>query len=133
MPTKNLPPRAKSTKVTEVRYSYLDTQFADAEPILEDIRKLLKIGDFTLGRPVQEFENQFARYTGAQYAIGVANGTDALFLILKALGIGLGDEVITPPNSFIATTGAIVMSGAKPVFVDAGPDYTIDPSRSEER
>lgn len=132
MPTKNPPLRAKKREKPSkkepmrVKYSYLDSQFANAEPMLNDIRKLLHRGDFTLGKDVQEFEAKFAKYTGAKYAIGVANGTDALFLLLKAAGVESGDEVVTAPNSFIATTGAIVMTGAIPVFVDAGNDYNIN-------
>jgi dTDP-3-amino-2,3,6-trideoxy-4-keto-D-glucose/dTDP-3-amino-3,4,6-trideoxy-alpha-D-glucose/dTDP-2,6-dideoxy-D-kanosamine transaminase len=111
----------------KVKYSYLDTQFADSEAILESIRGLLKTGQFTLGPAVAEFEQRFATLCGAQFAIGVNSGTDALMLIMKALGIGPGDEVITVPNSFIATAGAIAMVGATPVFVDVADDYNIDP------
>lgn len=86
-------------------------------------------GSYVLGDKVQEFEVEFARYCDTKYAIAVGNGTDALFLTLKALGIGEGDEVITAPNSFIATTGAIVASGAKPVFVDIKKNLNIDPEK----
>lgn len=115
----------------KVRYSYLETQFADAEDILASIRELLKTGAFTLGPAVEEFERRFAALCGARHAIGVNSGTDALILILKALGIGAGDEVITAPNSFIATAGAIAMAGARPVFVDVADDYNIDPALIE--
>lgn len=126
MPELKSPPLRDKNPMT-VKYSYLDEQFANAKDILRDIEKLLHTGDFTLGHAVQEFETKFAAYCGVKHAIGVANGTDALFLLMKALGIGSGDEVITPPNSFVATTGAIVMTGAKPVFVDVGDDYTMNP------
>ncbi|MBI4667686.1 MAG: DegT/DnrJ/EryC1/StrS family aminotransferase [Elusimicrobia bacterium] len=125
-------PLKTKTAGLKVKYSYLDTQFKDVEDVIADIRKLLKSGDFTLGKPVAEFEKLFAEYAGVKHAIGTANGTDALFLLLKAAGIGPGDEVITPPNSFIATTGAIIMTGAKPVFVDAGGDYNINPALIEK-
>lgn len=115
----------------KVKYSYLDTQFADAEHILQDIRGLLRSGQFTLGPAVDQFERRFAEICGATYAIGVNSGTDALMLILRALGVGPGDEVITAPNSFIATAGAIAMIGARPVFVDVGDDYNIDPAQIE--
>jgi dTDP-4-amino-4,6-dideoxygalactose transaminase len=75
-------------------------------------------GDFVLGRAVGEFEEEFAAYVGARHAIGVASGTDALHLILRALGIGLGDEVILPANTFIATAQAVWCAGAVPVLVD---------------
>lgn len=110
----------------QVRYSYLDQQFAEVEPYLDDIRDLVKSGDFTLGAPVAEFEQRFAELCGIPYAIGVSSGTDALILSLKILGIGPGDEVITTPNTFIATVGAIAMTGARPVFVDNNQEYTID-------
>lgn len=115
----------------KVKYSYLETQFAESEEILESIRGLLKTGQFTLGPAVQEFEARFAALCGAKYAVGVASGTDALILIVKALGIGPGDEVITAPNTFVATAGAIVMAGATPVFVDVADDYNIDPNLIE--
>jgi dTDP-4-amino-4,6-dideoxygalactose transaminase len=73
---------------------------------------------FADGPYVKRFEGEFAAYCGAQHAIGVGNGTDALWLSLAAIGIGAGDEVITTPNTFIATAEAISLCGAKPVFVD---------------
>lgn len=115
----------------KVKYSYLDTQFADSEEILQAIRELLKTGAFTLGPPVEEFEKRFAALCGARFAVGVNSGTDALILILKALGVGPGNEVITAPNSFIATAGAVAMAGARPVFVDVANDYNIDPNLIE--
>jgi dTDP-4-amino-4,6-dideoxygalactose transaminase len=114
-----------------VPYSYLREQFADSEPILRDIKGLLESTQFTLGPPVAEFEERFARLCGARHAIGVGTGTDALFLSLKALGVSPGDEVITAANTFIATAGAIVQAGARPVFVDVLDDFNIDPGRIE--
>ena len=116
----------------KVKYSYLDTQFADAEEILDGIRGLLKTGQFTLGPAVEEFERRFAALCGVRFAVGVNSGTDALILILRALGIGPGDEVITAPNSFIASAGAVAMAGATPVFVDVADDYNIDPDLIEQ-
>ena len=75
-------------------------------------------GDFILGHAVGEFEEAFASYTGARHCIGVASGTDALHLVLRALGIGPGDEVIIPANTFIATAQAVWCCGASPVLVD---------------
>ena len=89
-------------------------------------------GMFVLGQEVAEFERQFADLCGVEYAVGVNSGTDALVLALKALDIGEGDEVITVPNSFIASTSCIVMAGAPPVFVDVREDYNIDPGLIEE-
>jgi dTDP-4-amino-4,6-dideoxygalactose transaminase len=115
-----------------IGYSYLLEQFADIDPYLEDIRALVKTGDFTLGKPLKEFEEKFARLLGLPYAIGVGTGTDALMLSLKILGVGPGDEVITTPNTFVATVGAIAMAGARPVFVDNNEEYTIDVTKIEE-
>lgn len=116
----------------KVGYSYLQEQFADIDPYLGDIRALVKTGDFTLGKPLKEFEEKFARLLGLPYAIGVGTGTDALMLSLKILGIGPGDEVITTPNTFVATVGAIAMAGARPVFVDNNEEYTIDVTKIAE-
>src|SRR6266480_4034153 len=80
-----------------------------------------------LGPQLQAFENEFATYCGTRYGIGVASGTDALSLALRACRIGPGDEVITVANSFIATVEAIALVGATPVFVDIDPEiYTLD-------
>ncbi len=113
-------------KMIKVPYNYLPMQFANPDPFIEDWRELIKSADFTLGAYVKKFENQFANYVGAKYCIATNNGTDALILGLKALGIGVGDEVITVCNSFYATTGAIVAVGATPVFVDSDNRYQID-------
>ena len=110
----------------KVPYNYLPMQFSNPEPFIEDWRELIKTADFTLGTYVKKFEDQFAEYVGAKYCIATNNGTDALILSLKALGIGVGDEVITVCNSFYATTGAIVAVGATPVFVDCDHRYQID-------
>lgn len=93
--------------------------------ILGVVDQLSSQGQYIGGPPVAEFESSFAEYCDSAYCIGVANGTDALFLILKGLGIGPGDEVITASNSFIATAGAIVACGATPVFADVDDDYNI--------
>ncbi|MBI2526494.1 MAG: DegT/DnrJ/EryC1/StrS family aminotransferase [Candidatus Rokubacteria bacterium] len=114
-----------------VPYSYLEEQFADSEAILRDIKGLLESAQYTLGPAVAQFEAAFARLCGARFAVGVGTGTDALFLSLKALGVGPGDEVITAANTFIATAGAIVAAGARPAFVDAGDDFNIDPAGIE--
>ena len=87
---------------------------------------------FVLGENVKSFEKEFASFCGTEYAVGVANGTDALRLALLACGIGKGDEVITVPNTFIATTEAISQTGAKIAFVDVNSStYNIDVSQIE--
>jgi len=89
---------------------------------------------FIGGRHVDAFEKAFARYCSVKHCIGVANGTDALFIALRTLGIGRGDEVITVANSFIATSEAIGLTGAKPVFVDIDPKtYNIDANAIETK
>ncbi len=89
---------------------------------------------FVGGPHVKAFEEEFARYCGVHHCVGVANGTDALFLALKALGVGTGDEVITAANSFVATSEAIKMAGAQVVFVDVNPrTLNIDVDRIEEK
>jgi aminotransferase EvaB len=115
----------------QVKYSYLEEQFEDHKAIFNAFDDLIKAGDYTLGKPVQEFEQRFVDLIGAKYGIGVNSGTDALFLSLKAIGVETGDEVITTPNTFIATVGAIVASGAKPVFVDVTDEFTINPELIE--
>jgi dTDP-3-amino-2,3,6-trideoxy-4-keto-D-glucose/dTDP-3-amino-3,4,6-trideoxy-alpha-D-glucose/dTDP-2,6-dideoxy-D-kanosamine transaminase len=115
----------------QVKYSYLSRQFAEIDQTLESIRGLVQSGDFTLGKPVAEFEARFAALQGAACGIGVGSGTDAIALSLKALDIGPGDEVITAANTFIATVGAIVQVGAKPVLVDVDETYEIDPTLVE--
>ena len=79
-------------------------------------------GSFIDGPHVAQFETEFASYCGAAHCVGVGNGTDALAVALNALGIGTGDEVIVPANTFVATVEAVTMTGATPVFVDVDPD-----------
>ncbi|MFQ6027619.1 MAG: DegT/DnrJ/EryC1/StrS family aminotransferase, partial [Dehalococcoidia bacterium] len=116
----------------QINYSYLGQQFADVDSYLDDLRSLVLSGDFTLGTPVAEFEQRFAKLCGMPHAVGVGSGTDALALSMKVLDIGPGDEVITVPNTFIATVGAIVMTGARPVFVDNNEEFNIDVNQIEQ-
>jgi len=124
-----LPAEYKKNNTLKLNHSYLVEQFSDYSKIFKEIEKVVKEGDYTLGKIVDECEKKFAKRTGAKYAISVGNGTDALFLILKALNIGAGDEVITTPYTFISTVASIVAVGAKPVFVDIKDDYNIDESK----
>ena len=115
-----------------IKHNYLTQQFEYSECIIDDIRAVVRKGDFTLGEQVESFENNVRLMLGSRFAVGVNSGTDALFLSLKAVGVGSGDEVITSPYTFYATVGAIVATGARPVFVDIGEDYNIDPSLIEK-
>lgn len=99
--------------------------------ILEAIDRVLSHGQFILGEEVAAFEAEFAAYCGTKYAVGVGNGTDALVLAMRAMGIGPGDEVITAPNSFLASASSIALTGATPVFADVRDDLNIDPERVE--
>ncbi len=99
----------------------------------EAIRKVVDSTGFILGPEVKSFESAFASYIGVPHGVGCASGTDALYLALKALGIGPGDEVITVSYTFMATVGAIERTGATPVLVDIEPEtFTIDTSLVEE-
>ena len=103
------------------------------EPLRDDFerawRAVLGHGRFVGGAEVDRFEDEFAAFCGASSCVGVANGTDALELILLGLGIGRGDEVIVPANTFVATAEAVCAAGARPVFVDVLPDtLQIDPA-----
>jgi len=98
------------------------------------IRSVIEETSFIGGPQVKAFEEAFAQYCGVNHCVGVANGTDAIFLALKALGIGAGDEVITVANTFVATSEAIKMAGAQVVFVDINPrTLNIDVDRIEDK
>lgn len=90
------------------------------------IEHVMERGFFILGPEVKQLEHDFAKYNGATYGVGVSSGTDALYLSLLAAGIGAGDEVIIPVNTALPTATAVVMSGARPVFVDCDESFLID-------
>jgi len=97
-----------------------------------NIQRVLMSGEYVQGPMLKQFEAEFARYSGTRFAVGVGNGTDAIWLALMALGIGPGDEVITHPNTFFATAEAIWIAGATAVFVDCCPKTKcIDPAKIE--
>lgn len=101
---------------------------------LAAIEKVCEEASFSGGKYADQFTDEFARYLGCRYATGVNNGTSALHLSMLALGVGPGDEVIVPANTYIATAWGVTYTGAKPVFVDCTPDtWEIDPARIEEK
>ena len=119
-----------------MKVPFLDLK-AHHAPLTEEfdraIREVIESSAFAGGPFVERFEEEFASFCGSSYAIGVGNGTDALWLALLALGIGEGDEVITVPNTFIATAEAITYCKARPVFVDVDPDtFTMNPAELEK-
>lgn len=102
------------------------------QEISEAINKVLESGWYILGEEVKNFEKEFANFVGTKYSIGVASGTDAIFLSLKALGIGIGDEVITVSHTATATVSAIEATGAKAILLDIDEDFfTMDISKVE--
>lgn len=116
----------------QVPFVSLDRQYRNLrEELIAEFDRIGQSGTYILGDTLERFEREVATFCDTRYALGVASGSDALFLSLKALGVGCGDEVITCPNSFIATTWAIVATGARPVFVDAADDYNIDVNQIE--
>jgi dTDP-4-amino-4,6-dideoxygalactose transaminase len=98
--------------------------------LMAAVERVLSSGHYILGPEVEAFEQEAVGYLGARHAIGVANGTDALWLALKAIGIGHADRVLTTPFTFFATASAILNSGAEPVFADIEPKtFNLDPER----
>src|SRR5690606_21319720 len=101
--------------------------------INQGIQRVLEHGKYILGPEVAELEEKLAGYIGAKHCITCANGTDALQIAQMALGIGAGDEVITPGFTYIATAETVALLGAKPIYVDVDPQtYNLDPQKLEE-
>lgn len=117
----------------KVPFLSLQAQYQALKPSIDAaISKAIENGEFIGGPEVKKFEGAFAQAHEANHCIGVGNGTDALFIILKSIGIEPGDRVITAANSFIATSEATSLAGAKPLFVDCDPKhYTIDVAQVE--
>jgi dTDP-4-amino-4,6-dideoxygalactose transaminase len=118
-----------------MKVPYLDLSVNDKnlkKDLLAAVDQVLSHGRVVLGPEITEFENLIAEMCNRKYAVGVSSGTDALYVSLRSLGIGPGDEVITTPMSWIATVNAIVLTGAQPVFVDIRSDLNINPERIVE-
>ncbi len=118
----------------QIPFVDLKSQYDSIKEEIDDaISTVISQTAFVGGAHLKNFEEAFAKFCGVKHCIGVANGTDALFIALKILGIGQGDEVITVANSFIATSEAITATGAKVVFVDIDPKtYNIDTNKLED-
>jgi len=114
-----------------VPYNYLPMQFANNEKIFKDWESLIKTSEFTLGSVMEAYEEKFAAFVDMKHCIATNNGTDALILSFKSIGLGPGDEAITVCNTFYATVGAIVACGATPVFIDADDRFQMDASKIE--
>ncbi|KPK76272.1 MAG: hypothetical protein AMJ79_07265 [Phycisphaerae bacterium SM23_30] len=115
-----------------VKYIDLSRQYARLRrEIFTELEAVFDTGEFILGPRVNQFEERFARYLSARHCIAVGSGTAALALSLRVLGIGPGDEVIVPANSFVATAGAVYEIGAKCLFADAADDMNLEPSEIE--
>jgi dTDP-4-amino-4,6-dideoxygalactose transaminase len=129
----NMTPSASKHRMT-VPYADLPAQYAALrEEILAALDRVASRAAFVLGDEVQQFEREFAAFCGVKHCVAVNSGTSALHLALLAVGVQTGDEVITTPNTFIATAEAISYTGARPVFVDIDPHTAnIDPNRIEE-
>jgi dTDP-3-amino-2,3,6-trideoxy-4-keto-D-glucose/dTDP-3-amino-3,4,6-trideoxy-alpha-D-glucose/dTDP-2,6-dideoxy-D-kanosamine transaminase len=116
----------------KVPFNYLNYQFKDKKKYFTEWTKLINSSEFTLGPYVEKFEKLFAKYVGLKHCISTNNGTDALILSLKSLGVKKDDEVITVCNSFYATAGAIDACGAKIIFVDSDDRYQINIHKIEK-
>ena len=122
-----------SRVLTKIPYVNLKNQWKEERKyLLPLIDSVLGSGQYVGGKEVENFEDNIAKFCGVNYAVALNSGTDALMFALLLSGIKKGDEVITPPNSFIASTSTIVHVGATPVFVDVLPDQNLDPSKIED-
>lgn len=112
----------------------LDRGFFQYQKEFEDkIVEVLRSGRYVLGSEVEAFEKEFAKYTGAEYCVGLASGLDALWIAFRILDIGKGDEVIVQGNTYIASVMGITINGATPIFVEPDEYYNIDASKIEEK
>ena len=118
-------PASTSMSIPFFRYTHLFAQ--QREEILGAMTAVMDRGAFILQSDLVEFETRIANFTNAKYALGVANGTDALIIALRAAGVGPGDEVIVPSHTYVASAASIHFAGATPVLVECGADHMVDP------
>jgi len=122
-----------SSVLKKIPYVNLKNQWeTERDDLLPIIDKVLSSGKYVGGEEVEIFEENIAKFCDVKYSVALNSGTDALMFALMLLGIRKGDEVITPPNSFVASTSTIVHVGATPVFVDVLPNQNIDPTKIEK-
>ena len=127
-----LPQPSANAPSFSVPYTALGRQVAPLKAeLLAAVESVIDGGRYILGPNVSAFEQEFAVYCGTQFSRGISNGTSALHLVLRGLGLKAGDEVITAPNSFLASASSIALAGGRPVFADVGADMNIDPDRLE--
>ena len=118
----------------KIDLAVLDRQFRLHQAEYEEAAlRVLRSGWYVLGREVEAFESEFAQYLGASFCVGLNSGLDALILGIRALGIGPGDEVIVPANTYIATVLGVTENGATPVFVEPDAYYNLDAPKIEAR
>lgn len=114
-----------------IRFRDLSVPSDERRSILSLLDSILAEGELILGVEVERFESEMAAACGTAHAVGVSNGTAALYLSLRGLGVGPGDEVVTSPMSWVATANAILALGAVPVYADVTDDYLVDPDAIE--
>jgi len=122
--------------MNDIKVPFIDLRIRYQEEkteLLACVERVLEKGHLVLTPELRDFEARIAEYVGAKHCIGLNSGTDALMMGMMALGIGRGDEVITSPISFVASTGSIVHIGATPVYADVRDDQNIDPAEIEKR
>ena len=126
-------PEKRNEMLMKVEFYGHVRQYQNIQPEIDaNMRGVLMSGQYVMGPMLKRFEEELARYHGLKHAVGVGNGTDAIWLALMALGIGPGDECITTTNTFFATAEAIWIAGATAVFVDSDPrTHCLDPARIE--
>lgn len=121
--------------MNKIRFFHLSKQYKKIKPNIDQaIQRVLENGCYILGDEAKIFEKEFSNYVGTRYGISLNSGSDALFLAIKALNIGAGDEIITASHTFISTVDAILRNAARPIFVDIDSDtYCIDISKIEKK
>lgn len=118
-------------KVDFAKFDYMHDELK--EEIKSAINDVIDSNWFISGKKLEEFEEKFAKYCNTKYCVGCGNGLDGLTLALRAMGVNSGDDVIIPSHTFIATALAVSNIGANPIFVEVKEDYTIDPTKIEEK